>query len=315
MEFAHESVMKDETLELLNVRPGGVYIDGTAGGGGHSYEIASRLQGSGRLVCIDRDESAIRAAGERLAPFGPLVQMEHGNYSEIREIAQSLGIMKVWGVLLDLGVSSHQLDEAERGFSYMKDAPLDMRMDRREERTAAEVVNTLSVEELTRIIRDYGEEKFAGNVARAIVKAREEAPIRTTLELSDIISGAIPAKYQKGHGHPAKKTFQAIRIELNGELSALTDSLDVMADMLEDGGRLAVITFHSLEDRIVKNAFKRFEDPCTCPPSFPVCVCGKKPLGQIITRRPVVPTKDEILRNSRSKSAKLRVFERKAALL
>ncbi len=310
MEFQHISVLLNETVDSLSVHPGGVYVDGTLGGGGHSLEIAKRLGGEGTLIGIDRDEAAVSAAGARLSQFGETVRIVRGNYSSMPEIVKDLGYAKVDGIVLDLGVSSYQLDEAERGFSYMHDAPLDMRMDRRETRTAADLINTASERELFRIIRDYGEERFAQNIAKHIVERREEKPIETTGELVEIIRASIPMKLQKSGGHPAKRTFQAIRIELNGELSALEESLDGMIDLLNDGGRLSVITFHSLEDRIVKAAFRRNENPCTCPPGFPVCVCGKKPKGRVLTRKPLLPSQEETEENPRAKSAKLRVFER-----
>ena len=310
MEFQHISVLLNETVDSLSVHPGGVYVDGTLGGGGHSLEIAKRLGGEGTLIGIDRDEAAVSAAGARLSQFGETVRIVRGNYSSMPEIVKDLGYAKVDGIVLDLGVSSYQLDEAERGFSYMHDASLDMRMDRRETRTAADLINTASERELFRIIRDYGEERFAQNIAKHIVERREEKPIETTGELVEIIRASIPMKLQKSGGHPAKRTFQAIRIELNGELSALEESLDGMIDLLNDGGRLSVITFHSLEDRIVKAAFRRNENPCTCPPGFPVCVCGKKPKGRVLTRKPLLPSQEETEENPRAKSAKLRVFER-----
>ena len=313
MEFQHISVLLNETVDSLSVHPGGVYVDGTLGGGGHSLEIAKRLGGEGTLIGIDRDEAAVSAAGARLSQFGETVRIVRGNYSSMPEIVKDLGYAKVDGIVLDLGVSSYQLDEAERGFSYMHDAPLDMRMDRRETRTAADLINTASERELFRIIRDYGEERFAQNIAKHIVERREEKPIETTGELVEIIRASIPMRLQKTGGHPAKRTFQAIRIELNGELTALTDSIDGMIDLLRDGGRLSVITFHSLEDRIVKAAFKRNENPCTCPPDFPVCVCGKKSKGFAVTRKPVLPSEAEQTMNPRSQSAKLRVFERKVS--
>ena len=310
MEFQHISVLLNETVDSLSVHPGGVYVDGTLGGGGHSLEIAKRLGGEGTLIGIDRDEAAVSAAGARLSQFGETVRIVRGNYSSMPEIVKDLGYAKVDGIVLELGVSSYQLEEAERGFSYMHDAPLDMRMDRRETRTAADLINTASERELFRIIRDYGEERFAQNIAKHIVERREEKPIETTGELVEIIRASIPMKLQKSGGHPAKRTFQAIRIELNGELSALEESLDGMIDLLNDGGRLSVITFHSLEDRIVKAAFRRNENPCTCPPGFPVCVCGKKPKGRVLTRKPLLPSQEETEENPRAKSAKLRVFER-----
>ena len=311
MEFRHTSVLLKETVDGLQVHPGGIYVDGTLGGGGHSFEIAKRLAGDGRLIGIDRDEEALKAAGERLRDFGEIVTRVHGNYSQMPEILKDLGISHVDGIVLDLGVSSYQLDTADRGFSYMTDAPLDMRMDQTEPRTAADLINGASEHELFRIIRDYGEERFAQNIAKHIVERRAEKPIETTGELVEIIRASIPMKVQKTGGHPAQRTFQAIRIELNGELTALKDSIDSMIDLLDDGGRLAIITFHSLEDRIVKSAFRRNENPCTCPPEFPVCVCGKKPKGRVVTRKPILPSAQEMALNSRSKSAKLRIFERK----
>lgn len=312
MAFVHKSVLLDETVSSLRVRPGGVYVDGTLGGGGHSLEIAKRMAGQGRLIGIDRDEAAIEAAGERLRDMGELVTIVRGNFDRMPSIVQALGIQRVNGIILDLGVSSYQLDTADRGFSYMQDAPLDMRMDQREKRTAGDIVNGYSEHELFRIIRDYGEERFAQNIAKHIVAKRERKRIETTGELASIIRASIPKKVQATGGHPAKRTFQAIRIELNGELTALEDSLDGMINLLDDGGRIAVITFHSLEDRIVKAAFRRNENPCTCPPDFPVCVCGKKPKGFVVTRKPVIPSEEETAENPRAKSAKLRVFERKA---
>lgn len=308
MEFKHTSVLLDETIDNLNIRPDGIYVDGTLGGGGHSEAILKRLT-TGRLIGIDQDEDAIRAASARLSPFGDKLTVVRGNFEDMPAILDRLGIDKVDGILLDLGVSSYQLDEADRGFSYMHDAPLDMRMDRRGAVTAADIVNSYRQEDLTRILRLYGEEKFAGRIAARIVAVREERPITTTGELTEIIREAVPLKAQKTGGHPAKKTFQAIRIELNRELAVLEDSLDSFADRLTPGGRIAIITFHSLEDRIVKEAFRRFENPCTCPPSFPVCVCGKKPKGHVITRKPIAPSDEECEVNSRSRSAKLRVFE------
>ena len=308
MEFKHTSVLLDETIDNLNIRPDGIYVDGTLGGGGHSEAILKRLT-TGRLIGIDQDEDAIRAASARLSPFGDKLTVVRGNFEDMPAILDRLGIDKVDGILLDLGVSSYQLDEADRGFSYMHDAPLDMRMDRRGAVTAADIVNSYRQEDLTRILRLYGEEKFAGRIAARIVAVREERPITTTGELTEIIREAVPLKAQKTGGHPAKKTFQAIRIELNRELAVLEDSLDSFADRLTPGGRIAIITFHSLEDRIVKEAFRRFENPCTCPPSFPVCVCGKKPKGHVITRKPIAPSDEECEVNSRSRSAKLRVFD------
>ena len=311
MEFNHKSVLLDETIEQLNIKPDGIYVDGTLGGAGHSSYIVKVLSDEGKLIGIDQDEAAIITATERLAPFGDKVSIVRNNYCEISSVLDELGIQKVDGILLDLGVSSYQLDTAERGFSYMEDAPLDMRMDRRQEITARDIVNDYSEMELFHIIRDYGEDRFAKNIAKHIVKARENKPIETTFELSEIIKAAIPAKVRATGGHPAKRTFQAIRIELNRELTVLKESLDEMIDLLNPNGRLCIITFHSLEDRIVKQNFKKNENPCTCPPDFPVCVCGKESKGKVITRKPILPSEKELEENSRSKSAKLRVFERK----
>ena len=308
-EFKHRSVMLDETIEGLRIIPEGIYADGTLGGAGHSFEIAKRLT-TGRLIGFDQDGAAIEAATERLAPYKDRVTIIRNNYENMISELDSLGIEKVNGILLDLGVSSYQLDTAERGFSYMADAPLDMRMDDRMEETAADIVNGYSEQELYRIIRDYGEDRFAKNIAKHIVIRRSEQPIRTTAELSEIIKESIPAKIRATGGHPAKRTFQAIRIELNRELNVLSESLSGMIDRLAPGGRFCVITFHSLEDRIVKTAFKNAENPCTCPPNLPVCVCGKKPLGRVITGKPIVPTEEEQNENPRSKSAKLRIFEK-----
>ncbi len=311
MEFRHKSVLLNETVDNLNVRPGGIYVDGTLGGGGHSYEIARRLQGKGRLIGIDQDEDAIKAAGQKLEEFGELVTIVRDNYCNIKAVLDSLNIEKVDGIMLDLGVSSYQLDTAQRGFSYMEDAPLDMRMDKRQQITAEDIVNDYSEMELFHIIRDYGEDKFAKNIAKHIVREREKKHIRTTLELAEIIKGAIPMKVRVNGGHPAKRTFQAIRIELNKELEVLKNSIDTMIDLLNEDGRLCIITFHSLEDRIVKTGFRRNENPCTCPPDFPVCVCGNVSKGKVITRKPILPSDDEIEENKRSKSSKLRVFERR----
>ena len=310
MEFQHKSVLLEETIEGLHIRPDGTYVDGTLGGGGHAYEIAKRLGDKGSIIGIDQDAAAIEAAGIRLKDFGEKVTIVRSNYCEMKSQLRRLGIDRVDGIILDLGVSSYQLDTAERGFSYREDAPLDMRMDTRQERTARDIVNDYSEMELYRVIRDYGEDKFAKNIAKHIVAARSKAPIETTGQLSGIIRQSIPMKYQKMSGHPAKRTFQAIRIELNRELDVLKDSLDDMIDLLNPGGRLCIITFHSLEDRIVKSAFRKNEHPCTCPPDFPVCVCGKVSKGKVITRKPILPTKEEQEYNSRSKSAKLRIFER-----
>ena len=311
MEFKHKSVLLDETIESLNIKPNGIYVDGTLGGGGHSYEIAKRLTDGGRLIGIDQDEDAIRAAKERLSEFADRVTIVRDNYCNMPKVLDELGISKVDGILLDIGVSSYQLDEAERGFTYKQDAPLDMRMDQRQEITAKDIVNGYSEEDLYRIIRDYGEDKFAKNIAKHIVQARQIKPVETTFELDEIIKAAIPMKFRATGGHPAKKTFQAIRIELNRELEVLDESIDAMTDLLNDDGRLCIITFHSLEDRIVKTRFRKNENPCTCPPDFPVCVCGKKPKGKVITRKPIVPDEEELEENKRAKSSKLRVFERK----
>jgi 16S rRNA (cytosine1402-N4)-methyltransferase len=310
LEFNHKSVLLREVIEGLAIKPEGTYVDGTLGGGGHSGAILEKLNDQGRLIGIDQDEAAVAAAGERLERFTN-VTIVRDNYCNIRQILEKLNISEVDGILLDLGVSSYQLDTPERGFSYMSDAPLDMRMDKRSPVTAADIVNGYSQSELTRILKLYGEEKFAANIAKHITAAREGGPIKTTGELVEIIKASIPMKVQKTMGHPAKQTFQAIRIELNRELGVLTDSLDDMIDLLAPGGRIAVITFHSLEDRIVKNIFKNAQDPCTCPPDFPVCVCGKVSKGKILTKKPIVPTEEEMQANPRSKSAKLRIFCKK----
>ena len=310
MDFKHTSVLLEETIENLRVKPEGVYVDGTLGGAGHALEVCRRLSAAGRLIGIDQDEDAIAAAEERLREYRDRVTILRSNYRCMVSELKKRGITAVDGILLDLGVSSHQLDEAERGFTYREDAPLDMRMDQRQELTAAGVVNTYSEERLYQVIRDYGEEKFAKNIAKRICRERAEKPILTTGELVEIIKASIPAKMRVTGGHPAKRTFQAIRIEVNQELAVLEESLDGMIDFLREGGRLCVITFHSLEDRIVKNIFRRNEHPCICPPDFPVCVCGRKPKGFVVTRKPVVPGEEELAANKRSKSAKLRVFER-----
>ena len=310
MEFKHVSVLLQETVDGLNVKPDGIYVDGTLGGGGHSYEVCTRLGAKGSIIGIDQDEAAIEAASIRLKDFGEKVTIVRSNYCDMKSRLNELGIDKVDGIMLDLGVSSYQLDTADRGFSYREDAPLDMRMDQRSEMTARDIVNDYSEMDLYRVIRDYGEDKFAKNIARHIVRERAKRPIETTGELTEVIRHAIPMKFQKKTGHPAKRTFQAIRIELNRELDVLRDSLDDMIDMLNPGGRLCIITFHSLEDRIVKSAFKKNENPCTCPSDFPVCVCGKVSKGRVITRKPILPSEEEMEVNSRSKSAKLRIFER-----
>ena len=310
MDFKHVSVLLNETIDGLNINPDGIYVDGTLGGGGHSYEICKRLSDKGRLIGIDQDGEALEAARERLKEFEDKITLVRSNYCEIDTILKDLGIEKVDGIVLDLGVSSYQLDNLERGFSYKSDAPLDMRMDQRQQITAKDIVNTYSEFDLYRIIRDYGEDKFAKNIAKHIVAARQVKPITTTGELTEIIRESIPMKMQVKSGHPAKRTFQAIRIELNRELDVLRDSLDGMIDILDDGGRLCIITFHSLEDRIVKTIFRKNENPCTCPSDFPVCVCGKKSKGKVITRKPILPGETEMEENPRSKSAKLRIFER-----
>ncbi len=311
MEFHHTSVLLDEAIEYLNIKPDGVYADGTLGGAGHAFEVAKRLSQGGRLLGMDQDMDAVRAATERLIPYRDRVTVVHGNYRDMAGAFAEAGIDKADGILLDLGVSSFQLDTPERGFSYrVEDAPLDMRMDRTQALTAEDIVNEYSERELYRVIRDYGEDRFAKNIAKHIAAAREKKRIKTAGELARVISGAIPMKVQKTGGHPAKRTFQAIRIELNRELDVLRDALNTMVDLLNPHGRLCVITFHSLEDRIVKESFKENEDPCTCPRSFPECVCGKKSKGRRVVRRPVVPKEEELQRNGRSKSAKLRVFER-----
>ena len=310
MEFKHKSVLLYETVDELNIKPDGIYVDGTLGGGGHSYEIAKRLSEGGRLIGIDQDEDTIKAASKRLEPYMDRVTIVRNNYCNMDKVLDELGIDKVDGIMLDLGVSSYQLDAADRGFTYNVDTALDMRMDQRQEITAKDIVNEYSEFDLYRIIRDYGEDMFAKNIAKHIVAARQEKPIETTFELNDIIKAAIPMKVRATGGHPSKRTYQAIRIELNKELEVLENSIDMMIDRLKPEGRLCIITFHSLEDRIVKTRFRNNENPCTCPPSFPACVCGKVPKGRVITRKPVVPTDEEINENSRSKSSKLRVFER-----
>ena len=314
MEFHHISVLLKETVDGLNVKPGGIYADGTMGFGGHSQEVLSRLEGKGRMVCVDQDADAILAASNRLAPykeiFGDRLSIVRSNYVDMPLVFDGLGIDQVDGIMLDLGVSSFQLDEAKRGFTYRMEGPLDMRMDQRGSLTAADIVNTYSREELCRVLWDYGEEKFARNIADRILKEREKKPLETTTELVDIIRASIPARARNAGGHPAKRTFQALRIEVNRELDVLTDSIDAMIDRLAPGGRLCIITFQSLEDRIVKNAFRRNENPCTCPPEFPVCVCGKKSKGRVVSRKPILPSKEELAVNSRSKSAKLRIFEK-----
>ena len=311
MEINHYSVLLNETIENLNIKPDGIYVDGTLGGGGHAYQVASRLSEKGRLIGIDQDADAIAAAGERLKEFGDKITIIRSNYANMKEELHRIGVEKVDGIVLDLGVSSFQLDTPERGFTYRdENAPLDMRMDDRQSLTAKDIVNGYSEMDLYRIIRDYGEDKFAKNIAKHIVQERAKKPIETTGELTEIIRASIPMKVQVTGGHPAKRTFQAIRIELNKELEVLQNNLDDMIDLLNPGGRICIITFHSLEDRIVKTNFKRNENPCTCPSDFPVCVCGKKSKGKVVTRKPILPSEEELEVNSRSKSAKLRVFER-----
>lgn len=310
MEFVHCSVLLKETIDNLEIKSDGIYVDGTLGGGGHSYEIVRRLGENGRLIGIDQDGAAIEAAGKRLSPFADRVTIVRNNYCNAKEILKGLGIEKADGILLDLGVSSYQLDTLERGFSYKYDTALDMRMDMRQELSARDIVNRYTEGELFCIIRDYGEDKFAKNIAKHIVRARQEKEIETTGELNEIIKAAIPAKMRQTGGHPSKKTFQAVRIACNRELEVLKDSLDDLTDCLKPGGRLCIITFHSLEDRIVKTAFKNYENPCICPPDFPVCICGKKPKGRVVTRKPILPEEEETKANKRAKSAKLRVFEK-----
>lgn len=311
MSFSHKSVLLEETIEGLCIKPDGIYVDGTLGGGGHALEVVRRLGENGRFFGIDQDEAAIAAASERLADYADRITIIRDNYENAVADLKAKGITGADGIVLDLGVSSYQLDTIERGFSYKYDTALDMRMDTRQALSAREIVNEYPQAELARIIRDYGEDKFANNIAKHIVRAREEAPIETTYQLNDIIKAAIPAKMRAEGGHPSKRTFQAIRIECNRELDVLKDSLEEMIGFLNPGGRICIITFHSLEDRIVKSIFKKQENPCTCPPSFPVCMCGKESMGKVITRKPVLPTEEELNENSRSKSAKLRIFERK----
>lgn len=308
MEFEHTSVLLKETIDNLQIRPDGVYVDGTLGGGGHSYQIASALTDGGRLIGIDQDEAAIEAAGQRLAPYRDRVTLIRDNYCNATQVLRQIGIEKVDGIVLDLGVSSFQLDNSERGFSYRYDTALDMRMDLRQSLTAKDIVNEYTETELYRVIKDYGEEQFAKNIAKHIVRARQEKPLETTGELNEIIKEAIPARMRATGGHPSKRTFQAIRIECNRELEVLKDSLDSLIDLLNPGGRICIITFHSLEDRIVKTAFRRNENPCTCPPDFPVCVCGQVSKGKVISRKPIIPSGEELAVNKRAKSAKLRVF-------
>lgn len=306
--FSHRSVLLEDCIQALAIRPDGIYVDGTAGGGGHSYAIASALT-TGSLIAIDRDEAAILAATERLAPLGERARVVRSNFSDVTSVLDALNIDRIDGLLLDLGVSSHQFDEADRGFSYRNDAPLDMRMDRRQAKSAYDVINTYSEDELRRILYEYGEEKFAPRIAARIVREREIAPIQTTNQLSELIKSAIPAAARDG-GHPAKRSFQAIRIEVNGELDVIAPTIEQAIARMKKGGRLAIITFHSLEDRIVKQAYQKLASGCTCPKSFPVCVCGNKPKIRILTKKPILPSEAELLENPRSHSAKLRVAEK-----
>ncbi len=307
--FSHRSVLLDECIEALDIKPDGIYVDGTAGGGGHSLEIVKRLNG-GRLIAIDRDDAAIAAAGERLRDYADKVTFVRNNFSSVADVCQMLGIDKIDGILLDLGVSSYQLDTVERGFTHNADAPLDMRMDRRAELDAYTVVNTYSADELKRVIWNWGEERFAPKIAAAIARRREQKPIETTGELVDIIKSAIPAAAREGGHHPAKRTFQAIRIEVNGELDAIEPTIRSATDMLAPGGRIAIITFHSLEDRIVKQTYADLASGCNCPRSLPVCVCGRKPQVSVLTRKPIIPSERELEENPRSRSAKLRVAQK-----
>ena len=310
MEFRHKSVLLEKSIDALRIKPDGIYVDGTLGGGGHSFEICRRLSDKGRLIGIDQDGAAIQAASRRLGEFQDRVTIVRSNFCEMRGELGKLGITSVDGVILDLGVSSYQLDTADRGFTYREYAPLDKRMDQRQDKTARDIVNGYEERELYRIIRDYGEEKFAKNIAKHIVAARKEKTLETTGELIHVIKAAIPMKVRAVGGHPAKRTFQAIRIELNRELDVLQEALDEIVELLNDKGRICVITFHSLEDRIVKNKFREWENPCVCPKEFPVCVCGRKPKGRVITRKPILPDEQELEENPRAKSSKLRVFER-----
>lgn len=311
MDFEHASVLLDETIRELKIKPDGIYVDGTLGGGGHAFHVLNRLSEKGRYIGIDQDEDAIRASTKRLSPFQDKVTIVRDNYVNMPKVLKDLGISRVDGILLDLGVSSFQLDEKDRGFTYREDVPLDMRMDQRQTFSARDIVNGYSEQELFHIIRDYGEDKFAKNIAKHIAAEREKAPIETTGQLIEVIKHAIPMKVRAVGGHPAKRTFQAIRIECNRELEVLKTSLDQMIELLNPEGRLCIITFHSLEDRIVKRAFRKNENPCTCPPNFPICTCGNESKGKVITRKPIIPTEEELMRNKRAKSSKLRVFERK----
>ena len=314
MEFKHQSVLLSETIEGLKIIPDGIYVDGTLGGAGHSYEIASRLSDKGLLIGIDQDEAAIAFSTKKLMLFEGRVRLIRNNYAAFSDILKELEVTSVDGILLDLGVSSHQLDTGERGFSYMQEGPLDMRMDQRGAKTAADIVNHYSEEALTDVIKTYGEERFAKAIARNILKHRAERPFTTTTELVEVIRQSIPTRFQIEGGHPAKRTFQSLRIELNSELKVLKDTINVMIDSLKDGGRFCIITFHSLEDRIVKELFHQNENPCICPKDFPICTCGRKPKGIVITRKPILPGEEELSVNSRSKSAKLRIFERRGGV-
>ncbi|MBP5164662.1 MAG: 16S rRNA (cytosine(1402)-N(4))-methyltransferase RsmH [Lachnospiraceae bacterium] len=310
--FSHVPVLLNEVIEELNIKSNGIYLDGTLGGGGHSFEIAKRLKEGGRLIGLDRDDEAIRAAKEKLSGFSDLITIVRENYGSIKRVARELSIEAFDGILLDLGVSSHQLDENSRGFSYSDDnSPLDMRMDRRDEKTAEDILNSYPEEDLERVIRLYGEEKFSRQIAANIVKTREKERLKTSGQLNDIIRKSIPEKFRRTGGNPSKRTFQALRIEVNDELSVLEDSIEDMVDLLSDKGRLCIITFHSLEDRIVKEGFKKNEDPCICPPDFPVCVCGRRSKGKVLTRKAIIPGQEELVSNKRAKSARLRVFERR----
>ena len=312
MEFSHKSVLLKETIEGLHIKEDGTYVDGTLGGGGHAFYVCGRLSGKGRFIGIDQDAAAIEAAGIRLLPYQDHIQIDiiRDNYQKIPQVLKELGVSGVDGIVLDLGVSSYQLDTPERGFTYRVDAPLDMRMDQRQEKTAKDIINEYPEAELYRVIRDYGEERFAKNIARHICEARKNKVIETTGELNDIIKAAIPIRARSAGGHPSKRTFQAVRIELNQELTILEQSIDQMIDLLNPRGRICIITFHSLEDRIVKRIFRTNENPCTCPPDFPKCVCGKVSKGKVITRKPILPSEQELEDNKRSKSAKLRIFEK-----
>lgn len=310
MEFKHVSILLEEVIKELDIKEDGTYVDGTLGGAGHASCVCARLGEKGRFIGIDQDEDAIAASSKRLEQYGDKVTIVRDNYCNIQKVLRELDIDKVDGIVLDLGVSSYQLDAAERGFTYREDVTLDMRMDRRQDKTAKDIINNYSEYDLYRIIRDYGEDKFAKNIAKHIVMNRKNKPIETTFELNEIIKNAIPMKVRKKGGHPSKKTYQAIRIELNKELEVLENTLNTMIELLKPGGRICIITFHSLEDRIVKSIFRNNENPCTCPPTFPVCMCGAVPKGKVVTRKPILPSEEEMERNSRSKSAKLRVFTR-----